>query len=101
MSLSHNLRLTASGSRFAICTLTACVTGLRMIVIKHRQTQKVLLSVDAKTLEGSKFAGSKLQGANLAGADLSGADLTYCDLRSADLSGGSSGAEPTSRPLVC
>jgi uncharacterized protein YjbI with pentapeptide repeats len=53
-----------------------------MIEIKHKQTGKVLLRLDAESLEGAN-----LTSANLAGANLTGVKISHACLRNADLQG--------------
>ena len=61
--------------------------GSKMIEIKHKETGKVLLRVDADTLVGVELDGAYMEGANLAGMDLAGADLEDSDLTAANLRG--------------
>jgi hypothetical protein len=68
-----------------------------MIRISHRHTGRLLLRVEADSLEGAdlrraslaqaRLRGANLRGANLQDADLRGADLRGADLRGADLRG--------------
>lgn len=60
-----------------------------MIDIRHRQSGRVLLSVDAGTLRGANLAGQYLIHADLREMDLAGAVLVFADLCGADLTGAS------------
>ena len=58
--------------------------------IKHKITNKVLLTIEGDSLQlanlqGADLRGADLRWANLQGADLRGADLQGADLRGADL----------------
>lgn len=56
-----------------------------MIDICHKTSGRVVLSVDAETLERANLAGQYLIHADLAGADLSSAALAYANLSGANL----------------
>jgi|SRR5579871_3143664 len=56
-----------------------------MIEIKHKETEKVLHTVEADTLRGADLIGAELNNANLHYANLSRADLEGANLQRADL----------------
>ena len=53
--------------------------------IKHKITNKVLLTIEGDSLLGADLRGADLREANLEGADLREANLQRADLRGADL----------------
>jgi uncharacterized protein YjbI with pentapeptide repeats len=58
-----------------------------MIEIRDRKNRRVLLRVEAETLERAKLVKAWLRRANLHGANLARADLRRAYLRGADLGG--------------
>lgn len=58
-----------------------------MIEIRHKQTDQVLLRVNADSLDGANLTGAKLAGANLAGSKINHACLRNIDLQGATLDG--------------
>ena len=55
--------------------------------IKHKLTNKVLLTIEGGRLQSANLRGADLQSANLRGADLQGANLRGADLQGANLRG--------------
>ena len=55
--------------------------------IKHKITNKVLLTIEGDSLQDADLQGANLKGANLKGADLQGANLKGADLQGANLKG--------------
>lgn len=58
-----------------------------MIEIRHRQSNRVFLELDAERLSGANLMGEYLIHADLQGADLRDAKLAYANLSGADLKG--------------